>query len=173
MPEKFKCGVDLVDITRVKSLVNNTTSEGLEGIFSQEELDYAGKSKNRYGRLAARLAAKEACLKLFPLETAIASIDLSDFTVKNDAYGAPHISLSRRASILHELYGFEQISISLSHTKEHAMAIAIVARKEFKAPLIGRLTDWLLTIKQKLARNIPDKAKTKHSKNKKLSSNEV
>ena len=158
MPVKFKCGVDFVNITRVKSLVNNTKSEDLEGIFSQEELNYAGKSKNCYGRLAARLAAKEACLKLFPLETAIASIDLSDFSVRNDAYGAPYISLSQRASILHDLYGFEKISISLSHTKEHAMAMAIVATKEFKAPLIGRLIDWLLPIKRKLARNIPDKA---------------
>lgn len=157
MPDKFKCGVDFVNITRVKGLMNNTTSEDLEGIFSQEELDYAGKSKNRYGRLAARLAAKEACLKLFPLETAIASIDLSDFSVRNDAYGAPHISLSQRASILHDHYGFEQISISLSHTKEHAMAMAIVATKGFKAPLIGRLIDWLLPFKRKLARNIPDR----------------
>ncbi|MCP9804890.1 4'-phosphopantetheinyl transferase superfamily protein [Cyanobium sp. T1G-Tous] len=156
MPEKFKCGVDFVDITRVKGLINNTTSEVLEGIFSLEELNYAGKSMNRYGRLAARLAAKEACLKLFPLETAIASIDLSDFSVKNDAYGAPHISLSRRANILLDLYGFEQISISLSHTKEHAMAMAVAARKEFKVPLIGQLINWLLPIKRKLARNIPE-----------------
>ena len=158
MLEKFKCGVDFVDITRVKGLINNTTSEVLEGIFSPEELNYAGKSMNRYGRLAARLAAKEACLKLFPLETAIASIDLSDFSVKNDAYGAPHISLSRRANILLDLYGFEQISISLSHTKEHAMAMAVTARKELKVPLIGQLIDWLLSIKRKLVRNIPDRA---------------
>ena len=59
MPEKFKCGVDFVDITRVRVLINNTTSEVLEEIFSLEELNYAGKSMNRYGRLAARLAAKE------------------------------------------------------------------------------------------------------------------
>ena len=158
MSEKFKCGVDFVDITRVKVLINNTTSEVLEEIFSLEELNYAGKSMNRYGRLAARLAAKEACLKLFPLETAISSIDLSDFSVQNDAYGAPRIVLSRRANILLDLYGFEQISISLSHTKEHAMAMAIIARKEFKAPLIGRLIDWLLPFKRKLVGNIPDRA---------------
>ena len=104
------------------------------------------------------MAAKEACLKLFPLEAAIASIDLSDFSVQNDAYGAPHIILSPRANILLDLYGFEQISISLSHTKEHAMAMAVIARKEFKAPLIRLLIDWLLPIKRKLVGNIPDRA---------------
>ena len=44
MPNKFKCGVDFVDITRVKGLINNLTNVDLKGIFSQEELDYAGKS---------------------------------------------------------------------------------------------------------------------------------
>ena len=157
MPNRYKCGVDHVDIARVQQLVDHSSIEDLKGIFSQQELDYAGKSKSRYGHLAARFAAKEACLKLFPLETATAAIDLSDFSVQNDAYGAPHISLSQRASILHDHYGFEQISISLSHTKEHAMAMAIVATKGFKAPLIGRLIDWLLPFKRKLARNIPDR----------------
>jgi holo-[acyl-carrier protein] synthase len=154
MPNSFKCGVDFVDISRVKCLVNKTTSVDLDGIFSQEELDYAGKSKSRYGRLAARFAAKEACLKLFPRETAIASIDLSDFSVKNDSYGAPHISLSQRASILLDLYGFQKISISLSHTKDHAMAMAIATRKDFKVSILRRLIDWLLPIRRKLFRAI-------------------
>jgi holo-[acyl-carrier protein] synthase len=158
MPKRFKCGVDLIDITRVKGLVNNTTNLELKEIFSQEELDYAGKSKNRYGRLATRFAAKEACLKLFPLETAIGKIDLSDFSVKNDAFGAPHIILSRRASVLLDLHGFEQISISLSHTKDHAIAMAIAANKGFKIPLIGRLINWLLPIKLKPVRSNLDRA---------------
>ena len=152
MPKKFKCGVDLVDISKVNGLVNNITNLQLKEIFSQEELDYAGKSKNRYGRLAARFAAKEACLKLFPLETAIGKIDLSDFSVKNDAFGAPHIILSRRASVLLDLHGFEQISISMSHTKDHAIAMAMAVRKSFKIPLIGSLINWLLPIRRKLFR---------------------
>ena len=152
MPKKFKCGVDLVDISKVNGLVNNITNLQLKEIFSQEELDYAGMSKNRYGRLAARFAAKEACLKLFPLETAIGKIDLSDFSVKNDAFGAPHIILSRRASVLLDLHGFEQISISMSHTKDHAIAMAMAVRKSFKIPLIGSLINWLLPIRRKLFR---------------------
>ncbi len=159
MQNKFICGVDLTDINRVKDLINHSTNVDLQGIFSQEELDYAGKSNNRYGRLAARFAAKEACLKLFPMETAIASLDLSDFSVKNDAYGAPHISLSPRASILLELHGFEQISISLSHTKDHAMAMVIATRKEIQLPLIRRLMFWLIHIRRKLINHFSSKPK--------------
>ena len=156
MPNKFICGVDFVDINRVKDLINNSTNVNLKGIFSQEELDYAGKSKSRYGRLAARFAAKEACLKLFPMETAIASIDLSDFSVKNDAYGSPYISLSPRASIVLDLYGFEEISISLSHTKDHAIAMVIATRKEFQLPLLGRLMYWLIPIRRKFVNHFSE-----------------
>jgi holo-[acyl-carrier protein] synthase len=150
MLNKFICGVDFVDINRVKKLINHSTNIDLQEIFSHEELDYAGKSNNRFGRLAARFAAKEACLKLFPMETAMASLDLSDFSVKNDAYGGPHISLSPRASIIFNLHGFEQISISLSHTKDHAMAMVIATRKEIQLPLIRRLMLWLRPIRRKL-----------------------
>ena len=150
MPNRYKCGVDHVDIARVQQLVDHSSNEDLKGIFSQQELDYAGKSKSRYGRLAARFAAKEACLKLFPLETATAAIDLSDFSVQNDGYGAPFVCLSPRANALLNLYGFEQISISLSHTKAHAAATAIASSKDFKAPLIGRLAYRLLPIRRKL-----------------------
>ena len=159
MQNKFICGVDFVDINRVKKLINHSTNIDLQEIFSQEEIDYAGKSNNRYGRLAARFAAKEACLKLFPMETARASIDLSDFSVKNDAYGAPHISLSPRASIIFNLYGFEQISISLSHTKDHAMAMVIATRKEIQLPLIRKLIYWLIPIRRKLVNRFSSKSK--------------
>ena len=154
MSNSFECGVDFVDISRFKDLVNKSTSVDLDGIYSQKELDYAGKSKSRYGRLAARFAAKEACLKLFPLETAIASIDHSDFSVMNDSYGAPHIILSQRAIALLDLYGFEKISISLSHTKDHAMAIAITSRKDSKVSVMRRLIDWLVPIRRRPVRAI-------------------
>ena len=148
MSYSYKCGVDQVDIARVRKLVDHSTTEVLMGIFSREELDYAGESQSRYGRLAARFAAKEACLKLFPVETAVGSIDLSDFSVQNDGYGAPQIRLSTRANCLRYLYGFDHISISLSHTKDHAIAMAIAARKDFNSPLVGKLIYYFLPFRR-------------------------
>jgi len=150
MPNKYKCGIDHVEIARVQELVDHSSAEDLKAIFSEQELDDTGQSNNRYGRLAARFAAKEACLKLFPKETAIAAIDLSDFSVRKDGYGAPYIIPSPRANALQDLYGFGQISISLSHTRSHAVAMAITLGRDFKAPLIGRLAYRLLPIRRKL-----------------------
>jgi len=150
MSNNNKCGIDLVCISRVKDLVINSNSDALGKIFSQYELDYAGQAMTRFGRLAARFAAKEACLKLFPVETAIGLIDLSDFSVQNDSYGAPIIICSQRAIALIDLYGFQEISVSLSHTKEHAIAMVFTSSKDFKAPIIGRLIYWLLPFKRGL-----------------------
>lgn len=157
MSSSYKCGIDQVDIARMRELVDHSTTEVLMGIFSREELDYAGESQSRYGRLAARFAAKEACLKLFPVETAVGSIDLSDFSVQNDGYGAPQIRLSTRASCLQYLYGFDHISISLSHTKDHAIALAIAATNDFNAPLFVKLIYYFLPFRRKFVVNNFDK----------------
>jgi KDO2-lipid IV(A) lauroyltransferase len=150
MTTKYRCGVDLVDINQVQQLVDNASSDDLKRIFSEREINAAGMAKTRYARLAARFAAKEACLKLFPAETATAAIDCSDFCVDNDAYGAPFISLSPKARALLDLHGIEDISISLSHTHGQAIAMAVAIRKDFEAPLIGKLIYRLLPIRRRL-----------------------
>jgi holo-[acyl-carrier protein] synthase len=122
---RLACGIDLVEIRRIKHLVESSSADALKSIFSNQEIEYSGTRKNRFGRLAARFAAKEACLKLFPQETASGSIYLRDFSVENDSYGSPCIVLSTIARAISDNYGFDYISISLSHTKAHAIAVAI------------------------------------------------
>ena len=117
MSNNYKCGLDIVEFSRIQELIDNSTSDDRKQIFRQHELDDVGNSKNRYGQLAARFAAKEACLKLFPKETAYASIDFTDFSVRNNEYGALFISLSLNAIALLNLYGFGQILNSSSHTQ--------------------------------------------------------
>lgn len=123
--KRLACGVDQVEIKRIRLLVSTSSAEFLESIFSNEEIQYSGATKSRYGRLAARFAAKEACLKLFPQETASGSIGLRDFSVENCPYGSPRIVLSTIARAVADKYGFEFIDVSLSHTKTHAIALAI------------------------------------------------
>jgi len=66
-----RCGIDTVEIGRVERLLLRIPHEDLLGIFSKEELCDAGEGRGRTASLAARFAAKEACLKLFPRETAL------------------------------------------------------------------------------------------------------
>jgi phosphopantetheine--protein transferase-like protein len=66
-----RCGIDTVEIARVERLLLGTPHEDLLRIFSKEELGDVGEGPRRAATLAARFAAKEACLKLFPRETAL------------------------------------------------------------------------------------------------------
>ena len=81
------CAVDTVDIERVLRLVDAMPGD-LDKLFSAQELTDAGEGAGRIASLAARFAAKEACLKLFPRETALNTITAMDFSVVRDAYGA-------------------------------------------------------------------------------------
>ena len=66
-----RCGIDTVEIARIERLLRETPPADLGKLFSAEELRDAGEGPGRAASLAARFAAKEACLKLFPRETAL------------------------------------------------------------------------------------------------------
>ena len=63
-------------------------------LFSAQELLDAGDGPGRAASLAARFAAKEACVKLFPREAALGAVGPADFSVSRDGYGAPAVELS-------------------------------------------------------------------------------
>ena len=88
-PGPGRCGIDSVEIARIERLVAETPAEDLGKLFSAVELGDAGDGPGRAASLAARFAAKEACLKLFPRETGLAQIVCADFTVDKDTFGAP------------------------------------------------------------------------------------
>ena len=84
-------GIDTVEIARVERLLLGTPPEDLLRIFSKEELCDVGDGPGRTASLAARFAAKEACLKLFPRETALGLIGPADFAVARDEIGRAHV----------------------------------------------------------------------------------
>ena len=120
-----RCGIDTVEIARVERLLRGTPHEDLLRIFSEEELSDAGDGPGWTGRLAARFAAKEACLKLFPRETALGLIGPADFALTRDAYGAPHVACSPRALELIARHGLRAIAVSLAHDRTSAVAVAV------------------------------------------------
>src|SRR5438105_15834353 len=72
-PDASRCGIDSVEISRIERLLSEAPAEALSKIFSAQEL--ADSGPGRAASLAARFAAKEACVKLFPRELALGQID--------------------------------------------------------------------------------------------------
>ena len=135
-----RCGVDTVEIARIERLLAETPHDDLHKLFSAQELQDAGEGPGRAASLAARFAAKEACTKLFPREAALGAIGPVDFSVSRDGYGAPAVGLSESAQIALGRNRLRSISLSLTHDRMQASAVAL-AQAERAAP--SRAAQWL------------------------------
>jgi KDO2-lipid IV(A) lauroyltransferase len=143
-----RCGIDNVEIARVERLLADTPIDDLRKLFSLQELADAGDGPGRAASLAARFAAKEACLKLFPREAALSSIVASDFAVARDNFGAPYIEISRSAQVALDRHRIARIAVSLTHDRATASAIAVPEAATIVAPLAGRLIYHLLPLRR-------------------------
>jgi phosphopantetheinyl transferase (holo-ACP synthase) len=91
-----RCRIDTVEIARVERLLLGIPDEDLLRIFSNEELGDVKAGPGRTASFAVRFAAKKACPKLFPRETALGLIGLADFALARDGYCAPRVVCSPR-----------------------------------------------------------------------------
>jgi phosphopantetheine--protein transferase-like protein len=134
-----RCGLDTVEIARLERLLRDTPAEHLCGLFTPQELQDAGTGPGRAASLAARFAAKEACCKLFPRETALGAVTPADFSVERDAYGAPRVRLSAGAQTALDLHRLQELHVSLTHSETSATAIAWADPRLLHVPWFGRL----------------------------------
>lgn len=106
-----------------------------ERLFTQAERAYCRGRSRRHEHLAARWAAKEAVGKA--LGTGIGgAVSWQDVEVITAADGRPAIRLHGEASRWAKRHGLTQLEVSLSHTRELAMAyvVAIVSPPATPAP---------------------------------------
>jgi KDO2-lipid IV(A) lauroyltransferase len=137
------CAVDTVEIERIARLIEAMPGE-LDKLFSATEIADAGDGLGRAASLAARFAAKEACLKLFSAETALNTITAMDFSVRRDEYGAPHIEVTPAAEIVMGRHLVAEIKISLTHSATTATAVALRVPKVIVPTWAGKfIYRWL------------------------------
>ena len=120
-----RCGIDSVEIARIERLLAETPADGLRRFFSAQELADAGDGPGRAASLAARFAAKEACAKLFPRETARGQLVPEDFSVAQDNYGAPEVVAAPNAAAAMARHRIGRIALSLTHDRVSASAVAL------------------------------------------------
>jgi holo-[acyl-carrier protein] synthase len=107
-------GIDLIEIERIERALERRPRLA-ERIFTPAELDYA-RDRARPGRhLAARFAAKEAVIKALGQ-----SVPAKEIEVKPGK--PPTIQLHGIAA---EVAGGRELSISLTHSRDHAAAVAM------------------------------------------------
>jgi phosphopantetheine--protein transferase-like protein len=145
-----RCGIDSVEVARIERLLRENTADDLARFFTAQELADAGDGPGRAASLAARFAAKEACVKLFPREAALAQIEPSDFSVTRDNFGAPQVVLGPRAEFVAGRYRLGPIALSMTHDRTSASAVAVAQPAAIRVPLAGRLLYRLLPLRRRV-----------------------
>lgn len=118
-------GVDLCEVPRVEAAVARHGSRFLERIFTGREIAYADSKANRFERYAARFAAKEAGMKALGTGWH-GGITWRDFEVVNLPSGRPTLKFHGRAAEVAAKLGVRHVALSLTHTKEQALAMVIL-----------------------------------------------
>lgn len=111
-------GIDAVEIARFERVCKRSGVRFLKRLFTVGELQYARRHRNPYPHLAARFAAKEACLKALPsLRAEITNWTMMEVRVLKT--GQPVLDLSPSLAKRHRRL---TLVLSISHTDTLAVA---------------------------------------------------
>ncbi len=118
-------GVDLIELDRIRKLIERYGERVLQRVFTPAELEYC---RGRVPELAARLAVKEAVAKALGIGLRMMSPDgiaWRDVETLPDDKGKPILHLRGRAAERAAELGLTQWSLSLSHARDVAVAFVV------------------------------------------------
>lgn len=117
-------GIDLVENNRMSQALGKWGRRFKDRVFLPSEQAYCEAAARPESRYAARFAVKESVAKA--LATGIGrDVSWLDITVCRERSGAPEVKLSSNAAKLARRRGIYRIHVSLSHTRQHAVAMAL------------------------------------------------
>ncbi len=128
-------GVDIVEIDEMKNSILQS-DRFLKRVFTEKEINYCENRINNYSSYAARFAAKEAVMKALGtgwdkgiqwkhIEVLNMNEYKSNKKIDNITSGKPEILLHAQALQLSLEMRVKNIIVSLSHSKNYAMATVL------------------------------------------------
>ena len=117
----MEIGIDIVEINRIKKLCRK--KRFLIRFFSDEELSCIIDKRLFYSHLAGKFAAKEAVAKA--LGTGFRYFKWRDIQILNELNGKPYVVFTGKAHEVIKSRGIKKVLITISHSKEYAVAFAV------------------------------------------------
>jgi len=114
--EQFGLGTDIVEIRRFRELENDAPF--FSSVFTQDELTYCQSYPDPAPHLAATYAGKEAVVKALNSQK---QISVRRIEVLRNEDGSPYIRIEAQTEI--------EVLVSLAHSKQNAVAVALVIPK--------------------------------------------
>jgi holo-[acyl-carrier protein] synthase len=117
-------GVDLIEIARIERAAARHGARFYDRFFTAQEQAHC---EGRAASLAGRFAVKEAVAKA--LGTGIGDLRWTDVEVVCDGRGRPELHLHNNARALAAAQGLHHWSISLSHSRSHAIGMVVAIQE--------------------------------------------
>jgi holo-[acyl-carrier protein] synthase len=111
-------GVDIVEIARVRAAVDRHGAGFRRRVYTDLEWQQCGRS---YPSLAGRFAAKEAVMKAL----GTGGMAFRDIEIVRTPSGKPEVRLSGRMQRRAVRLGVTRITVSISHSRDNAVAMAL------------------------------------------------
>ena len=124
---KILTGTDIIEIYRVKESIEDLGENFINKIYTKKEIEYCESKRNaKYQHYAARFAAKEAIFKaVSKLLNDKYEISWQNAEIINLEDGKPAVNFIN-TNINEKI---EDIDISISHSKEYAVATVVLICK--------------------------------------------
>lgn len=122
--QPLACGIDILEIERMTAAIQRHGERFLQRVFTPGELADVGQNP---ASLAARFAAKEAVAKA--LGTGIGEVAWREIEIRRGEDKQPVLHLYGDAAKLAAELSLTHWAISLSHSRSHAVAMAVATRE--------------------------------------------
>jgi holo-[acyl-carrier protein] synthase len=113
-------GIDIIELSRIASVLERWGDRFLSRVYTVEEIAF---SRGRVPQLAGRFAAKEATMKA--LGTGRRGVSWHEVEVTREPGSPPAILLHGRAQAKADQLGISNITITISHSRDYAIALVI------------------------------------------------
>ena len=110
-------GTDIIEVARIEKAIARWGEYFLHRIYTEAELKLPHQKPPS---LAARFAGKEAVMKL--LGTGRKGVGWREIEILSEPSGKPLVHLYGKAQAQANGLGIDKVAISLSHSREHAIA---------------------------------------------------
>jgi holo-[acyl-carrier protein] synthase len=118
-------GVDIAEVPRIRESIERFGERFLNRIYTRGEIEYCESRAGKFESYAARFAAKEAGMKALGTGWNH-GVRWRDIEVVRRKGQRPTIHFHGQAAVFAQKLGTKNIALSLTHTREQALAHVIL-----------------------------------------------
>jgi len=116
----YSIGTDIVNVERIKKLLNDNGEKFINKVYTENELQYCNANSEPHIHFSGKYAAKEAVKKALLSKNLIENISLKKIEILNNKNKSPYVKIDDLDNI--------NINITISHESEYAVAFALIEK---------------------------------------------